>query len=103
MIPITHILVLAGALFFMGLVIVVTKRNAIMVLIGIELMLNGANLNLIAFSTQDPEISGQMFSLFVILIAAAEAAVALALIRNVYKYFQTSNINEINQLKPGDK
>lgn len=100
MIPITHILILAGTLFFIGLVIVITKKNAIMVLIGIELMLNGANLNLIAFSVGDSAISGQMFSLFVILIAAAEAAVALAIVLNVYKYYSTSNISEINQLKP---
>jgi len=100
MIPITHILILAGILFFIGLVIVITKKNAIMVLIGIELMLNGANLNLIAFSVGDPEISGQMFSLFVILIAAAEAAVALAIVLNVYKHYRTSNVSEINQLKP---
>lgn len=100
MIPIVHFLLLAGVLFVIGLVIVVTKKNAIMVLIGIELMLNGANLNLIIFSASDPEISGQMFSLFVILIAAAETAVALAIILNVYKYYRTSNINEINHLKP---
>ncbi len=100
MIPIVHFLTLAGALFVIGLVIVITKKNAIMVLIGIELMLNGANLNLIAFSTSDPAISGQMFALFVILIAAAEAAVALAIILHVYKYFRTSNVNEVNQLKP---
>ena len=100
MIPITHFLILAGLLFIIGLVIVITRKNAIMVLIGIELMLNGANLNFITFSASDTEISGQMFSLFVILIAAAEAAVALAIVLNVYKYYRTSNINEINHLKP---
>lgn len=100
MIPITHFLILSGILFVIGLVVVITKKNAIMVLIGIELMLNAANLNLITFSASDPDISGQMFSLFVILIAAAEAAVALAIILNVYKYYRTSNIDEINKLKP---
>lgn len=100
MIPITHFLIFSGILFVIGLVIVLTKKNAIMVLIGIELMLNAANLNLITFSSSDPNISGQMFSLFVILIAAAEAAVALAIILNVYKYYRTSNIDEVNNLKP---
>ena len=100
MIPITHFLILAGILFVTGLVIVITKKNAIMVLIGIELMLNAGNLNLITFSISDPNISGQMFSLFVILIAAAEAAVALAIILNIYKYYRTSNIDEVNKLKP---
>jgi NADH-quinone oxidoreductase subunit K len=100
MIPIEHFLILAGFLFLIGFVIVITKKNAIMVLIGIELMLNGANLNLISFSASDPNIGGQMFALFVILIAAAEAAVALAIILNVYKYYRTSNVDEINQIKP---
>jgi len=100
MIPITHFLILAGILFIVGLVIVITKKNAIMVLIGIEMMLNAGNLNLITFSISDPNISGQMFSLFVILIAAAEAVVALAIILNVYKYYRTSNIDEVNTLKP---
>ena len=100
MIPIEHFLILAGLLFIIGLIIVMTKKNAIMVLIGIELMLNGANLNLITFSSADPKIGGQMFALFVILIAAAEAAVALAIILNVYKYYSTSNIDEVNDLKP---
>lgn len=100
MIPIEHFLILAGLLFIIGLVIVITKKNAIMVLIGIELMLNGANLNLVTFSASDPNIGGQMFALFVILIAAAEAAVALAIILNVYKYYRTSNVDEVNELKP---
>jgi len=100
MIPIEHFLILAGLLFIIGLVIVITKKNAIMVLIGIELMLNGANLNLVTFSASDPNIGGQMFALFVILIAAAEAAVALAIILNVYKHYRTSNVDEVNELKP---
>jgi len=100
MIPIEHFLILAGLLFIIGLVIVITKKNAIMVLIGIELMLNGANLNLVTFSASDPNIGGQMLALFVILIAAAEAAVALAIILNVYKYYRTSNVDEVNELKP---
>ncbi len=71
-----------------------------MVLIGIELMLNAANLNLITFSRFDPQaLQGQIFSLFVITIAAAEAAVALALVVKVYKYFKTSDLDKINSMK----
>jgi len=98
MIPILHFLILAGILFIIGLVVVLTKKNSIMVLIGIELMLNAANLNLVTFSHYDPNIGGQMFSLFVILVAAAEAAVALAIVINVYRHYHTSNVNEINQI-----
>ncbi len=83
-----------------GLVIVIIKRNIIVILMGIELILNAANINLIAFSYYDPVlIQGQMFSLFTIVIAAAEAAVAMAIAFKVYNYFATSNIDEIHHLK----
>lgn len=95
------IMLYLGALMFCGgLFVVLTKKNAIMVLIGIELMLNAANLNLITFSRFDPQaLQGQIFSLFVITIAAAEAAVALALVVKVYKYFKTSDLDKINSMK----
>lgn len=71
-----------------------------MVLIGIELMLNAANVNLIAFSAFDPgELQGQVFSLFVITVAAAEATVGLALVVKVYQYFKSSDITDISELK----
>lgn len=69
-------------------------------LMGIELMLNAANINLVAFSFYDPErIQGQMFTLFVMIVAAAEAAVALAILLKVYQHYKTTEPQEINQLK----
>lgn len=96
-----NLVLLLGALMFSaGLFVVLTKKNAIMVLIGIELMLNAANLNLVAFSRFDPQaLQGQIFSLFVITIAAAEAAVALAIVVKVYRYFNTTDLDQINELK----
>ncbi len=89
--------IVSAFLFSLGLAIVLTRKNAIFALIGIELMLNAANLNLIAVSSDTME--GQFFTLFVIVIAAAEAALALAIVLKVYQYFKTINLNEINQLK----
>ncbi|WP_040398391.1 NADH-quinone oxidoreductase subunit NuoK, partial [Cesiribacter andamanensis] len=81
MIPLSHYLILATLLFCIGLAVVLTRRNAIAVLIGLELMLNAANINLVAFSRYDGALlQGQLFALFVIVVAAAEAAVALALV-----------------------
>ena len=98
--PLDFILFLGALLFCSGLYVVITKRNSIMVLIGVELMLNAANVNLIAFSAFDPvELQGQIFSLFVITVAAAEAAVALALVVKVYEYFKSSDLDEINELR----
>jgi len=94
------ILLLGALLFSAGLFVVLTKKNAIMVLIGIELMLNAANLNLVAFSRFDPQaLQGQIFSLFVITLAAAEAAIALAIVVKVYRYFNTTDLDQINELK----
>lgn len=79
---------------------VVTKKNAIVVLLGIELILNAANINLVAFSQYDPiHLQGQIFSIFVIVIAAAEAAVALALVLKIYNFYKTSNVNEVDNLE----
>ena len=89
--------IVSAFLFSLGLAIVLTRKNAIFALIGIELMLNAANLNLIAVSSDTME--GQFFTLIVIVIAAAEAALALAIVLKVYQYFKTINLNEINQLK----
>lgn len=95
-IPLEHILLLSAALFTIGVLAVITKRHAVVVLMGIELIFNAANLNLVAFSRHDPQlIQGQMFSLFVILVAAAEAAVALAIVLKVYQHFKTANLNQI--------
>ncbi|MFD1143808.1 NADH-quinone oxidoreductase subunit NuoK [Larkinella insperata] len=93
-------LLVGAALFSIGLAIVLLKRHAVMVLMGIELMLNAVNLNLIAFSQNDPErLQGQLFSLFVMIVAAAEAAIALAIILQVYRHFNTVQLDELNELK----
>ncbi|MCP2045844.1 NADH-quinone oxidoreductase subunit NuoK [Pontibacter sp. HSC-36F09] len=95
-IPLEHILLLSAVLFTIGVLAVITKRHAVVVLMGIELIFNAANLNLVAFSRHDPQLlQGQLFSLFVVLVAAAEAAVALAIVLKVYQHFKTANLNEI--------
>jgi NADH:ubiquinone oxidoreductase subunit K len=100
MVPTEHVLYLSAVLFSTGLMIVIIKRNAILVLMGIELMLNAANLNLILFNRNNLHVlSGQFFSLFVIVVAVCEAAVGLAIILRVYKYYQTSVPDEITELK----
>jgi NADH:ubiquinone oxidoreductase subunit K len=100
MFPIEHILYLGGLLFSVGLMVVITKRNAIMMLLGIELMLNASNLNLIAFNKLHPgSFDGQFFALFVIIVAVCEAAVGLAIVLRTYQYYQTSVPDEVNELK----
>lgn len=95
-----HFLVVSALLFSLGIMAVLSKRNVIMVLMGVELILNSANINLIAFSRfTELSLDGQMIGLFVIIIAAAEAAVALAIVLNVYNRFKTINLDEINLLK----
>lgn len=95
------IYLLVGAfLFCLGIFIVSTRRNAIMALIGIELIMNAANLNFVAFASRDSErYEGHMAALFVIVIAAAEVAVALAIVLNVYQQYKTVNMDEIDTLK----
>lgn len=96
----THFLIVSALLFSLGLMAVLSKRNSIMVLMGVELILNSANINFIAFSRfTELSLDGQMIGLFVIIIAAAEAAVALAIVLNVYKRFKTINLDELNMLK----
>ena len=100
MFPIEHFLYLSAFLFSVGLVIIIVKRNAIMVLLGIELLLNAANLNLVAFSQLQPDkFNGQLFALFVIVVAVSEAAVGLAIVLRVYKYYQTAVPDQISDLK----
>jgi NADH-quinone oxidoreductase subunit K len=100
MIPIHHFLYLGALLFCAGLAVALTKKNAIVVMIGIELMLNGANVNLVAFSQSDPfMIQGQVFALFVMVIAAAEATIALAIIIRVFHHFQTADLDQLNELR----
>ena len=92
---------MVGAILFCtGLYMILSKQNAIQILIGIELMLNAAILNLVSFSKYDRfNNGGQIFALFAIVLAAATTAVALAIILNVYKRYKTINAGEINDLK----
>lgn len=102
MTPLSGYLVLSAFLFAIGLAGALTRRNAILVLIGIELMLNAANLNFTAFwrySANPEQVTGLMFVIFSIAVAAAEAAVGLALIIAIYRHYRTSNVDEINSLK----
>jgi NADH:ubiquinone oxidoreductase subunit K len=100
MLPFDHILYLAAFLFCTGLTVVIVKKNAIMVLLGIELMLNASNLNLVAFNQQHAhESDGHIFALFVIIVAVCEAAVGLAIVLRVYKYYHSSVPDEIAELK----
>jgi NADH-quinone oxidoreductase subunit K len=100
MIPVTYYLYISVALFVIGMMTVLIRKNAIVILMGIELMLNAANINLVAFSKFDGvELDGQLFALFVIVIAAAEAAVALAIIVKAVRTFNTVNVDEFNKLK----
>jgi len=96
----THFLIISALLFSMGIFAILTRRNAVMVLMGIELVLNAANINFIAFSRYSTgTFDGQVISIFVIILAAAEAAIALAIVLNIYQNFNTVNVDEINQLK----
>jgi NADH:ubiquinone oxidoreductase subunit K len=102
MTPLQSYLLLSALLFAIGLAGAVTRRNAILVLIGIELMLNAANLNFIAFWRFGPNpeaLTGVMFVIFSIAIAAAEAAVGLALIIALYRHYKTVNLDEVRNLK----
>jgi NADH:ubiquinone oxidoreductase subunit K len=99
---IEHFLVVGAILFAMGLGVALSKRNAIGVLMGVELMLNAVNLTLITFSrfsVSDRPVSGQTFVVFVITVAAAEAAVALALAVSVYRNRDTVDVDRLDLLK----
>ncbi len=102
-----HYLLLGAVLFVCGVVCMATKRNAIGVLMGVELVLNGANVNFVAFAryARDAagaplfEVEGQMFALFVIVLAAAEAAIALAIVLNFYNNHMTVDVDAAEELK----
>ena len=99
-VTLTHFLVISSVLFCLGIYGIVTRKNAVMVLMGIELILNASNINFIAFARYGNfGLQGQLIALFVIVLAAAEAAVALAIVLNVYKTFVNVNIDEIDNLR----
>ncbi|WP_096203065.1 NADH-quinone oxidoreductase subunit NuoK [Bacillus sp. FJAT-45350] len=100
-IPLSVYLVVALLLFCIGMFGVLTKRNAVVILISIELMLNAVNINLVAFSLHgmNPGITGQIFSLFTITVAAAEAAVGLAILIALYRNRKTVNVDQMDLMK----
>jgi NADH-quinone oxidoreductase subunit K len=99
MITTTHYMVLSAALFTLGLIGVMTRRNIIIILMSIELMLNAVNINFIAFSYQLQNAIGQVFAVFVIVVAAAEAAVGLGIILAFYRNKETVNIDEMSLMR----
>jgi NADH-quinone oxidoreductase subunit K len=102
MTPLAAFLIVAALIFAIGFAIALTRRNAILVLIGIELMLNAANLNLIAFwrfSAHPQALSGMMFAVFSIAVAAAEAAVGLGLIIAWHRHSKTTDLDAMTRMK----
>jgi len=100
LIELKYFLLISAFLFSLGVFGVLTRRNAVNVLMGVELILNSANLNLVAFSRYSSTgIDGQMFAVFVIVVAAAEVAVALAIVLTLYRVLNTVNLDRADVLK----
>ncbi len=98
--PVVYFLEVSMLLFAIGLAAVLIRRNAIAVLMGVELMLNAANLNFVAFWRYGGRsMEGQVFAVIVITLAAAEAAIALAIILNIYRRFKTVNVDQVDLMK----
>jgi NADH-quinone oxidoreductase subunit K len=95
----THYMLLSAALFIIGVVGVMVRRNIIIIFMSIELILNAVNINLIAYSQQQGNQIGQVFAIFVIAVAAAEAAVGLGIILAFYRNKETVNIDEMNLMR----
>ena len=98
-ISLTHYLILSGIIFSIGMTGVLVRRNLIVMFMSLELMLNAVNINLAAFSSYLQDISGQIFIVFVMAVAAAEAAIGLALIIALFRNKQTINADEINIMR----
>jgi len=99
MITPAHYMILSAALFFIGMIGVLVRRNIIVIFMSIELMLNAVNINLVAFSSQMQDAVGQVFAIFVIAVAAAEAAIGLGIILAFYRNKETVNIDEMNLMR----
>ena len=98
-IGLAHYLIISMILFSIGLIGVTVRRNALVMMMSVELMLNGANLALVAYSRHHGVEAGQVMAFFVMALAAAEAAVGLALILSVFRHLKTVNVDEMRQLK----
>ncbi len=99
MIPLSWLLLLSAVLFTLGVIGVLVRRNALVIFMSIELMLNAANLAFVAFSRALPSLDGQVFVFFVMTVAAAEVAVGLAIIVNLFRLRETVFVDEVNLLK----
>ena len=99
MITSTHYMLLSAALFIIGVAGVMMRRNIIIIFMSIELILNAVNINLVALSSQSQNLVGQVFAIFVIAVAAAEAAVGLGIILAFYRNKETVNIDEMNVMR----
>ena len=100
MITLNSFLIVSALLFILGMLAILTKRNAISILMGVELVLNAANINFVAFSHfTDTQMNGVMIALFVFVVAVSEAAVALAIVLNIYRNLRTVNVDEVRELK----
>lgn len=100
-IPLTHVLFVSTALFFIGMYGLFTRRNLITLLMSIELMLNSVNINFVAFNKYlyPDQLSGVFFTLFIITIAAAEAAVAIAIVINLYRNHRSIDVDDVRELR----
>ena len=99
MIPTEYYVVLSAAVFCIGLFGILTRRNALMILMSVELMLNAANINLVAFANQWGNLTGQTFALFTIALAAAEVAVGLGIILVLYRNFDDIDVTEATTMR----
>lgn len=99
MIPVSYYIILSAILFTLGAICVLIRRNAIVIFMGIELMLNAANLAFVAFANQYQVLSGQIFVFFVIAVAAAEVAVGLALIVTIFRTKKSIDVDQLSSLK----
>lgn len=99
MVPINYYIILSAILFTIGALGVLVRRNALIIFMSVELMLNSANLAMVAFSSVIQSFSGQIFVFFVIAVAAAEVAVGLALIVEIFKSKQSIDVDQMNSLK----
>ncbi len=95
----THIVVLSLFLFCAGLAVIMIKRSVIFVLIGIELLLNAANLNFVYFSQFDQQMNGLITAVFVVVLAAAEVSIALAILLNIFRHYKATDLDDLNTLK----
>ncbi len=99
MIPVSYYIILSAILFTIGVICVLIRRNAIVIFMGIELMLNAANLAFVAFANQYQVLSGQIFVFFVMAVAAAEVAVGLALIVTIFRTKHSIDVDQLSSLK----